>query len=87
MRKNSLSEISQIICSIIENTQNGPLKIKNSKIRARHINHMLIWVQKDIWVQEILLFEEWVMGGGSKLKVQGKDSYSVNECIHLRGDI
>ena len=31
--------------------KNGPLKIKNSKIRARHLNSMLIQVQKNIWVQ------------------------------------
>ena len=47
---------------------------------------MLISVQKDIWVQEILLLEVLVMcygGGGSKLKVQGTDSYPVNECVSI----
>ena len=44
---------------------------------------MLISVQKDILVQQILLLEVLVMGGGSKLKVQGTDSYPVNECVSI----
>ena len=63
------------ILHIIERFKNLPLKIKNSKIRARHISLMLI-VQKDIWVKEII----GSMGyGGYKLKVQGTHSYLVNE--------
>ena len=40
---------------------------------------MLMKIQKDIWVQEILLLEACVEGG-TKLEVQGTDSYPVNEC-------
>ena len=34
-------------------------------------------------VQEILSLEVYVMGGGSKLKVHGTDSYPVNECMYI----
>ena len=40
------------------------LNIQSLQISAIHINSILIWVQKDIWVQDILLLEVWVNGGG-----------------------
>ena len=40
---------------------------------------MLIWVQKDIRVEEILLLEVW----DRIQKYQGKDSYPVNKCIYV----
>ena len=57
-----LKDYFGIIYPSLKKFKNGPLKIKNSKIRARHISSMLIWVQKDIWVQDTLLLEVWVMG-------------------------
>ena len=57
---------------------------KNKKIETRHTNFSLIWVQKDIWVEEISLLEVWVRGGrGFKLKVWGMYSYPVYKCIHF----
>ena len=38
------------------------LKSQNSKIWAEHANSILMWVQKDIWVEDILSLEVWVMG-------------------------
>ena len=72
------------IIHVIEKIQKWTSKNKKIEIRARHTNSMLIEVQKDICVQEILLLEVWFMewGGGSKLKVQGTNSYPVNECIY-----
>ena len=64
----------------LKKIQNWNFKNQKFENRARHINSMLILVQKDIWVQEILLLEVLVMGGGGfKLKVQGTDSYPVRE--------
>ena len=43
---------------------------------------MLIWVQKDIRVEEILLLEVWDrIQKDREQKDQGKDSYPVNKCI------
>ena len=59
-----------------------PKNKKRTKSEQDIINSILIWAQKDIWVEEILLLG--YEGGGSKLKVQGMDSYpliSVNICM------
>ena len=69
--------------SLCAKIQNGPLK---PKIQKSGSNTQIVsrWVQKDIWVEGILLLEVWVkVGGGSQINyVQGKDSYPVKKCIN-----
>ena len=55
--------------------------IKKSKIWARYTNSILIWVEKYIWVEEILLLEVWAMAVSSE--VLGAGSYPVNKYTHI----
>ena len=53
---------------------------KNQKFENPSMTHKTML----IWVQGILLLEIWDMGG-YKLKVQGTNSYPVNDCIYVPG--
>ena len=63
--------------------QNGPLKIKIPK--SEHGTQMLCWFRSNkVFGSKISYYWKYgLWGGGSKLKVQGTDSYHVNECTYI----
>ena len=83
-KKHRFRRFQKLDMSAIRERGLTPLPLqKVDKIWALYSNSILIWVQKDSWVEEILLLKVWVKVGGGEYKLQVMDSHPVNKCIYI----